>query len=51
MNNGRSGNPSTNVIVNEGPRNESYFELVWRRFRRSKASIVGGIMVLILLPE
>ena len=30
-------------------RNESYFELVWRRFRRSKPSIVGAIMVLVLL--
>ncbi len=24
---------------------ESYFQLVWRRFRRSKVSIVGGLMV------
>jgi peptide/nickel transport system permease protein len=29
--------------------NESYFQLVWRRFKRSKASIVGGFMVLILI--
>ena len=28
--------------------NESYFQLVWRRFRRSKASIAGGILVVIL---
>ena len=28
--------------------NESYFELVWRRFRRSKASIFGAGLVLIL---
>jgi peptide/nickel transport system permease protein len=27
---------------------ESYFQLVWRRFRRSKVSIVGGLMVLVL---
>jgi len=27
---------------------EGYFELVWRRFRRSKASIVGGLMVITL---
>jgi peptide/nickel transport system permease protein len=27
---------------------ESYFELVWRRFRRSKASIFGAALVLIL---
>jgi peptide/nickel transport system permease protein len=29
--------------------NESYFELVWRRFRRSTASIVGALMVLTLM--
>jgi peptide/nickel transport system permease protein len=29
--------------------NESYFELVWRRFRRSPASIVGGLMVMTLI--
>jgi peptide/nickel transport system permease protein len=28
--------------------NEGYFELVWRRFRRSKASIAGGLMVVTL---
>lgn len=28
--------------------NESYFQLVWRRFRRSQVSIVGGLMVLTL---
>jgi peptide/nickel transport system permease protein len=29
--------------------NESYFQLVWRRFRRSPISIVGGLMVLVLV--
>lgn len=28
---------------------ESYFQLVWRRFRRSKVSIVGALMVLMLV--
>ncbi len=28
---------------------ESYFDLVWRRFRRSVVSIVGAVMVLILV--
>jgi len=28
---------------------ESYFQLVWRRFRRSPVSIVGALMVLMLL--
>jgi len=34
---------------NEHEHHESYFELVWRRFRRSPASIIGGLMVLILI--
>jgi peptide/nickel transport system permease protein len=29
--------------------NESYFQLVWRRFKRSPASTVGGVMVLVLI--
>jgi peptide/nickel transport system permease protein len=29
--------------------NEGYFQLVWRRFRRSTVSIVGGLMVLVLV--
>jgi len=29
-------------------RNESYLQLVWRRFRKSKPAIVGGLLVLIL---
>lgn len=28
---------------------EGYFQLVWRRFRRSKVSIVGALMILILV--
>ena len=28
---------------------ENYFQLVWRRFRRSTASIIGGLMVLVLI--
>ncbi len=43
---------TSNVIVLGSPaeqeKNESYAQLVWRRFRRSKASIVGGLMVLML---
>lgn len=27
---------------------ESYFELVWSRFKKSKAAIIGGLMILIL---
>jgi peptide/nickel transport system permease protein len=42
-------NASSAVIIIEQEQNESYFQLVWRRFRRSTASIVGGLMVLILI--
>ena len=28
---------------------ESYLQLVWKRFRKSKAAIVGGLMILMLL--
>jgi peptide/nickel transport system permease protein len=34
-------------LIDDGE-NESYFQLVWRRFRRSKVSIVGGFMVFTL---
>src|SRR4051812_41029823 len=30
-------------------KHESYYQLVWRRFRRSTVSIVGGLMVLVLV--
>jgi peptide/nickel transport system permease protein len=33
----------------ETEHHESYFELVWRRFRRSPISIIGGCMVLALI--
>ena len=35
--------------VHKAQSSESYFQLVWRRFRRSKASVVGGLIVLLLL--
>jgi peptide/nickel transport system permease protein len=30
-------------------RRETYYQLVWRRFRRSKPAIIGGLIVLMLL--
>jgi peptide/nickel transport system permease protein len=49
MNDSNSGVASPNQqTVGEFEHHESYFELVWRRFRRSPASIVGGLMVLAL---
>jgi len=32
--------------LSEGEQHESYFQLVWRRFRKSKPAIVGGIMII-----
>ncbi|MCD6291154.1 MAG: ABC transporter permease [Anaerolineae bacterium] len=37
----------TDVFAEE-ERREGYFELVWQRFKKSKAAIVGGLMVLAL---
>lgn len=36
-------------IVESSERNENYFQLVWRRFRRSTISIIGGLMVMALV--
>lgn len=36
------------AIMPEMEVHESYFQLVWRRFRRSKAAIFGGLLVLAL---
>ena len=36
------------AVVEEREQHESYSQLVWRRFRRSKVAILGGLMVLIL---
>src|SRR5215216_6363965 len=33
----------------ETEENESYFDLIWRRFRRSPVSIIGALMVLTLI--
>jgi peptide/nickel transport system permease protein len=41
--------PKTSALYLEvAELNEGYFELVWRRFRRSKASVIGGLMVITL---
>lgn len=36
-------------LLGEDHHSESYFNLVWRRFRRSKVSLVGAFMVLTLV--
>ena len=38
-----------NLAEAEYEHHESYFELVWRRFRRSKASIFGAALVIMLI--
>lgn len=40
--------PAASVAL-EPERHESYFQLVWRRFRKSRPAIVGGLMVLALV--
>ncbi len=48
-----TGENSDGVVINlalagREEENEGYFQLVWRRFRRSTVSIVGALMVLML---
>lgn len=49
MNNETTNVAAISEALPEHEQNESYFQLVWRRFRRSTASIVGGLMVVILV--
>lgn len=39
---------SVNLILKESGANESYAQLVWRRFKRSRISIVGALIVIAL---
>src|SRR5215475_54497 len=41
--------PTLSQSAVETEENESYFDLVWRRFRRSPVSIIGALMVLMLV--
>lgn len=49
MNEAFSNNDLVSQALAEHEENESYFQLLWRRFRRSTVSIVGGLMVIVLL--
>ncbi len=49
MNAKKSSPAGVSQVLAGYEQNESYFQLVWRRFRRSTASIVGAFMVLTLL--
>ncbi len=48
MNAETTNNAEARKILGVNEVNESYFQLVWRRFRRSQVSIIGGLMVVIL---
>src|SRR5262245_43862322 len=41
--------PTLSQRALETEEHESYFDLVWRRFRRSPVSIIGALMVLMLV--
>jgi len=49
MNDEKSDIAIESQVIAGQEENESYFQLVWRRFRRSTASIVGALMVLVLV--
>jgi len=37
------------ILLRESGMHESYFQLVWRRFRKSKAALVGALLVVALV--
>jgi peptide/nickel transport system permease protein len=37
------------IVALRAEQREGYFELVWRKFRKSRPAIIGGLMVLILV--
>ena len=43
------GGPTLEQLIETSERHESYFQLVWRRFRRSRISVVGGLIVVTLM--
>ncbi len=42
-------NLPSDQVTGKSAENESYFQLVWRRFRRSPVSIIGALMVMTLI--
>jgi peptide/nickel transport system permease protein len=46
---GKPGAPTLEQLLARTEQHESYFQLVWRRFRRSRISIVGGMIVITLM--
>jgi len=45
----QSNESSILTIAPEKERRESYFQLVWQRFQKSKPAVVGGLMVIMLV--
>ncbi len=41
--------PTISAVPEEKELHESYFQLVWQRFKKSKPAIVGGLMILTLV--
>jgi peptide/nickel transport system permease protein len=41
--------PTISAALEEKELHESYFQLVWQRFKKSKPAIVGGLMILMLV--
>ncbi len=41
--------PTLEQLLQATEQHESYFQLVWRRFRRSRISIIGGLIVITLI--
>ena len=40
--------PASTTIATTSEQHESYSELVWKKFKKSKAAIAGGLMILVL---
>jgi peptide/nickel transport system permease protein len=45
----RQDPPTLEQLLARTEQHESYFQLVWRRFRRSRVSIVGALMVMTMM--
>ncbi len=41
--------PTVSPVLEEKEQHESYFQLVWQRFKKSKPAIIGGLMILTLV--
>lgn len=44
----QSAPPAISAVLREKEERESYFQLVWKKFKKSKPAIVGGLMIITL---